>query len=162
MGEINNIVQKKIKEITTFIESNDVKQIVGTEAVNHFKDSFENEGFTDKKLEKWEEVERRKKESEWYGHSGQTGKFSNTRTTSKILRGGTRELANAITFRITSKGVLIINSTKYAKVHNFGGKAYIYGKKAFIMKQRKFMGHSVVLNQKIRDKIIRELKKRLK
>ena len=69
-------VEAKKQELQEFIRSQAVKDIVGTEAVAHFKGSFENEGFTDETLNPWKEVERRKPESPWYGHSGQTGKFS--------------------------------------------------------------------------------------
>jgi hypothetical protein len=39
---------------------------MGVEAVNHFKESFTKQGFTDKVLDKWLEVQRRK-EGVWKG-----------------------------------------------------------------------------------------------
>ncbi len=33
--------------------------LVGEEAVKHFRDSFQNEGFTDEVLVKWQDVQRR-------------------------------------------------------------------------------------------------------
>jgi phage gpG-like protein len=158
--DINDFAQKfseKLKEITDFIESDDAKDIVGTEAVNHYKESFANEGFTDENLERWPEVERRKKDSEWFGHSGQTGKFSQTRTVAKILSGETGELKEATTYEKTEKGVKVRNEKKYARVHQFGGMAKIYGKKEFQMLARPFIGKSKVMVDKIKD----ELKSRI-
>lgn len=158
--DINDFAQKfreRMKDITDFIESDDAKEIVGTEAVNHFKESFTNEGFTDENLESWPEVERRKKDSEWFGHSGQTGKFSEARTVAKILSGETGELKEAITYEKTDRGVKVKNEKEYASVHQFGGMAKIYGKKEFQMLARPFVGKSKVMV----DKIKTELKSRI-
>lgn len=150
---------QKMKELTDFIEGDDIKDIMGTEAVNHFKGSFENEGFTDEVLNPWQDVERRDPDSSWYGHSGQTGKYSNARTTAKILTGETRELRESISYKKTSLGARITNSTPYAAVHQFGLQAKIYGKKVFQMIARPIMGPSKVLKQNIEDKIYRQIKK---
>ncbi len=153
--------RKRKEEINNFLRGSDIRTIIGVEAVNHYQESFANEGFTDKHLVKWKDVQRRNTFSKWYGHSGQTGKFSNARTTANILTGETGELMNAIRFAPTARGVEIINAKKYARVHNFGGMAKIYGKKPFMMTPRPFMMPSAVLNDKIRSKILRELKRRL-
>jgi phage virion morphogenesis protein len=150
---------QKIKEIQEFTKSNDLKDIIGVEATNHFKESFQNEGFTDKNLEPWKDVKRRDPLSPWYGHSGQTGKFSQARTTAKILTGETRELQNSITYKYLPNGTRVTSDKPYAGVHQFGLKAKVYGKKAFTMTARPFMGRSEVLMKKINDKIVRELKK---
>lgn len=146
---------QKMEEFTRYIEGDEIRDMFGIEAVNHFKQSFLNEGFTDETLEKWDEVERRKPESLWYGHSGQTGKFSQARTTAKILSGETRELANAISYVRTPEGARITNDKPYASVHQFGLPAKIYGKKSFVMKPRPFFGKSVILVNKIQDNIRR-------
>jgi phage gpG-like protein len=158
ISEFADKFREKMKEITDFIGSDDAKDIVGTEAVNHFKESFANEGFTDENLEPWPEVERRKKDSEWFGHSGQTGKFSEARTMAKILTGETNELREATKYEKTGKGVKVKNEKKYARVHQFGGMAKIYGKKEFQMLARPFIGKSKVMVDKIKD----ELKSRIK
>jgi len=150
---------QKIKEIQDFAKGNDIKDIIGVEATNHFKESFQNEGFTDKNLEPWKDVKRRDPKSGWYGHSGQTGKFSEARTSAKILTGETRELQNSITYKYLSNGVRITSDKPYAGVHQFGLGAKIYGKKAFTMTARPFMGRSEVLIKNINSKIVRELKK---
>jgi phage gpG-like protein len=142
----------RMKRVTDFIK-NDAKDIIGTEAIEHFRKSFENEGFTDENKEPWAEVERRKSESAWHGHSGQTGKFSAARTTAKILTGETNELQNAFTYTETETGVKVINDKPYAAVHQYGKMAKIYGKKAFQMIARPFVGKSKVMVQQISDEL---------
>ena len=115
----------KMEEIKAFVEGDDIKDILGTEAVNHYKESFHSEGFTDETLNPWAEVKRREPTSPWYGHSGQTGKFSNARTSSKILSGETKELQNSITFDHIAYGARIKSDKPYAAVHQFGGLAKI-------------------------------------
>lgn len=156
ISEFANRLPEKMKELTDFI-NNDAKDIMGTEAVEHFRESFTNEGFTDETLEKWPDVKRRDPNSEWHGHSGQTGKFSTARTTAKILTGETNELQNAFSYTHTDNGVKVINDKPYAGVHQFGLMAKIYGKKAFTMLKRPFVGRSKVMIQKINS----ELKERI-
>jgi hypothetical protein len=146
-------LREKMKEINDFIKSDDAKDIVGTEAVNHYKESFANEGFTDESLQKWPEVERRKPDSAWYGHSGQTGKVSEARKTALILSGETGELKEATTYTKTETGVRVKNEKAYAKVHNFGGMAKIYGKKELQMLARPFIGKSKVMVDKIKAEL---------
>lgn len=152
---------EKMQKLTDFVKT-DAKTVMGTEAVEHFRESFRNEGFTDETLEKWANVERRKDDSDWYGHSGQTGKFSAARTTAKILTGETNELQNAFSFVHTDAGVKVINDKPYAAVHQYGLMAKIYGKKAFQMIARPFVGKSKVMirniNQELKQRIIAILK----
>lgn len=159
MNEANRIIQQKMQELQDFAKSDDIKDIAGVEAVNHFKSSFDNQGFTDKTLEPWQDVKRRDKDSDWYGHSGQTGKFSQARTTAKILSGETGELADGIYYKHTDRGVRVTSPTAYGRVHQFGMQAMIYGKKAFQMIARPFMGRSEVAITNIKDKIKREFVK---
>lgn len=173
MQEYNRQFQQKMQEIREFVEGDDIKDIAGVEAVNHFQGSFDNEGFTDETLDKWDDVARRDPESPWYGHNGFSsgtpkkkikkgntelvGNFSQARATAKILRGKTSELRNGIFYKYTGKGVRVTSPTEYGRVHQFGMMAKIYGKKAFQMIARPFMGKSVVLVTNIKDKIRREL-----
>lgn len=162
INEANNIFKRRMNLARQFIEGSDIKDIMGVEGVNHFKESFDNEGFTDKKLVKWKEVKRRKPESRWYGHSGQTGKFSEARTKAKILTGETKELKESISYVRTPIGARITNDTPYASVHQFGKKAWVYGKKEFTMTARPFMGKSMVLKAAIERKIRNRLKQLMK
>lgn len=52
--DINELAQrfpKKIKELEDFVKGDDIKDIAGVKAVKHFKESFANEGFTNKNLQ---------------------------------------------------------------------------------------------------------------
>jgi hypothetical protein len=84
-------LDRQMNELVTFA-TRDVPDIVGIEATNYFKESFEKEGFDNKK---WQEVQRRIPGSPWYGRSSQSGKFSQKRATNPILKGETDELKNA-------------------------------------------------------------------
>ena len=155
--EFARLFPQKMKELKDFVEGDDIKDILGVEATNHYKESFDNEGFTDEQLVKWDDVERRDEQSTWYGHSGQTGKFSQARTTAKILSGETGELANSLSYKHTDRGVRVTSPTAYGHVHQFGKLAKIYGKKSFQMPARPFMGKSVLLKTNIESKIKREI-----
>lgn len=149
---------KRMNKVKAFVEGDDIKDILGVEAVNHYKDSFSNEGFTDKQTVKWANVKRRDPGSPWYGHSGQTGKFSEARTKAPILSGETRELRESISYTKIPFGVRITNDAPYASVHQFGKKAKIYGKKEFTMIARPFMGKSTIMVDRMKRKIKNQLK----
>lgn len=157
IDELKEKFPQKLQEIKDFIED-DAKDIAGTEAVEFYKESFDNEGATDKQLSKWADVKRRDPNSPWHGHSGQTGKKNKLRETAKILQGETGELKDATTYTKTATGVRISNDKPYAAVHNFGGKAYVYGKKSFQMIARPFIYRSEQLNAQIRRELIEEIK----
>lgn len=162
LSKFAELFPEKMKKIQEFVEGDDVKDIIGTEAVSHYKESFANEGFTDETLEKWDDVERRDKDSEWYGHSGQTGKFSAARTTAKILTGETSELRESITYEKTATGSKITSDKEYSGVHQFGKKAKVYGKKEFTMKARPYMGKSKKMKANTEKKIKKEIIKIIK
>ncbi len=119
---------EKMKEVQGFVESDDIKDILGVEAANHFKESFEKEEFTDKALQKWPDVKRRNPNSPRDGHSGPTGKFSEARTVAMILTGETGELKSAIKYRYAPNGVTESNEKPYAAVHQFGCIRYVKDK----------------------------------
>jgi phage gpG-like protein len=152
----------RMNEVKAFVEGDDIKHIMGVEAVNHFKNSFKDEGFTDRETVKWADVKRRDPDSSWYGHSGQTGKFSEARTKAPPLTGETRELQESISYEKIPYGVRVTNDAPYASVHQFGGKAKIYGKKEFTMIARPFMGKSAKMVERIKRKIKSQLANILK
>lgn len=155
--EFARLFPQKMAEIKQFVEGDDIKEVMGVESVNHFKESFVNEGFTDETVDPWKEVKRREKDSPWYGHSGQTGKYSAARTTAKILTGETSELKESITYATTEKGAKVTSDKPYAGVHQFGLKAKVYGKHEFTMPARPFMGKSKELKTKIETKLKKEI-----
>jgi len=109
------------------------------EAENHFKESFDNEGFTNKNLEKWQPVKRKKG--------------------GKILT-GTGTLADTLDVK-GSNGVLKVTSpTAYAQVHNEGGNAGRNGSAK--IPKRQFIGPSEKLNETFGKETERIINKHLK
>ena len=69
LSDLRDRLRQKADDIQQYLEG-DAKHIVGQTAVDHFRKSFDDERYTDELLNPWQEVERRKAESPWYGHSG--------------------------------------------------------------------------------------------
>lgn len=165
--DINSFQRKiagKMAEMRRYLEGSEVRELMGGIAINHFQAAFHREGQEDSsgKVQPWKEVERRKPTSPWYGHSGQTGKFSNGRTKAKILTGETGHLYNSFTYVPSSTGIKVRNLAPYARVHQYGLPAKIYGKKPFTMPKRPFMATSPGLVKEIKKEITVELTKILK
>jgi len=165
--------EEKLRKLNDYLE-NDIQTRIGVESVNHFKESFENQGFTDSSLQKWDEVERRKPESPWYGfkykgtakrpgrksrRKGGYTHYSPAATSRQILSGETGNLMNGIRWRKNGRRVEITANTEYAQLINEGGQMKVFGKHITTMPQRQFMGKSKALNKKIEAKIIKDLKR---
>jgi len=146
-------IEQKMSAIKTYI-NRDVPIVIGVEATSEFRENFDKESFDG---EKWPDVKRRDPDSPWYGHSGQTGRKSGSRTTAKILEGETGELKNAISYRIEPGKVIVTNDKPYAIVHNEGRMAKIYGKTPFQMPKRQFIGATPKLINRINSKIVRDM-----
>jgi len=155
--EFARLLQDHANEIQDFVD-NVFPYLAGDIAVNHFKENFEKEGFVDNGLHPWKDVERRDKDSPWYGFEpANKGGFSSTRATDPILKDST-ELVEAIDYDTRGNGeVAIVNDKPYAQVHNDGGTAYIFGKKPFEMEKRQFIGHSHELDEKELEMLTDEL-----
>jgi hypothetical protein len=82
-------INKANAELNLLIQSK-LPAIIGIEAVNHFKENFQREGF-DK--EKWKEVQRRTGGTKAFKYNS---KHHPTRTTRKILTGDTGDLGRSI------------------------------------------------------------------
>jgi len=146
----------------------DVKEVIGTEAVKHFKNNFVEEGFDGTK---WD------------------ARKTKVKLQKKILtgQGSGDHLSDSIDYEVNGNSIIIHTDRIYAEIHNEGGeitvtpkmKAFFWAKhheakeagdsdladqykwmalaKVIKIKQRKFMGESNVLNNKIVDKIKRDL-----
>jgi len=158
--EFARIFPERMRKLEEFTKpSDDLKQIAGTEAQEFYKESFKNQGFTDETLQPWTDVKRRDPNSPWYGHSSNKEEkyFNQSRTTAKILS-NTTELERAIYFEKTATGVRVYNEKPYARVHNFGGTAKVYGKWAFQMLARPFIGPSKTMVERIHAQLRPRLK----
>jgi len=119
----------------------DLPRIAGKVAVDFFKQSFHNEGFTDAALQKWPEVKRR-----------QNPHVRGARATRKILTGDTGDLGESITYQVRTPSEVVLkaeayskNGFNYAPVHNFGvTNAGRY--RNVVIPKRSFIGQSKTLN----------------
>lgn len=125
----------------------ELPDIVGNEAVSHFKDSFQDEGFTDETLEPWPEVKRRVNPP----------RVDRAAATRKILTGNTGDLGRSIEYksepdqvRITADTASVGSSKSYAAAHNEGTTNAGRGNRTTIPK-RQFIGRSATLNRTIED-----------
>ncbi|GAB6012757.1 phage virion morphogenesis protein [Viscerimonas tarda] len=160
LEQFEKALPDKLAEIEELLTGEPMKDIVATEAISYFRESFQNEGMDG---ENWQDVKRRDPSSKWFGHSSEKNaegkRFSSAATTRSVLTGETGLLGDSFSYQRTENGVKIINNTPYARVHQFGLPAKIYGKKAFQMPARPFMKATPELNRRINEKIVRELKK---
>jgi phage gpG-like protein len=128
----------KIKQHSTELKKlfeRDLPIIIGKEAVEHFKKNFQKESW---ERNKWIEVKRR--ENPW---------TKGAKRTRKILTGDTGDLGRSIQYTPESGKTTVHSDLIYAAVHNWGLKA---GRgSGFTMPQRKFIGESEELNNKIKD-----------
>lgn len=157
----------------------DLKEIIGVEAVNFFSESFDNQGFTDQGLEKWPEVKRREPKSSWYGfkYGARTKKpgnhpsrkastkkykarkanpvtnYSPTATKTPILSSQQSQLENSLQWRTSGGKVIIYSDVPYADAHNEGATIKVFGGKTAKLPQRKFVGNSAELERRIKEVI---------
>jgi phage gpG-like protein len=181
MSDFKNI-NRKLSKLAHYLD-NGIYTIVGVEAVNHFRKSFENEGFTDTSLEKWSDVKRRDPSSPWFGYSYGSGvsvpndhpkrkgaksdwkqrkqnaatHYSPTAGKTKILHSQKNELKDSLKWVRMGNAVRITAAGAYAQLLNEGGPMKIFGKKATTMPKRQFMGPSKVLKEKIESEIAKDI-----
>jgi phage gpG-like protein len=148
--EFANHLLKLSTEVENFI-NNDSPEIMGKLAVDHFKESFQDEGFTDAAFEKWDEVKRRL-----------NPKTKGAKASRKILTGDTGDLGMSIDYKNAANGQVTLYSDKaYADAHNSGTTTAGRSRNVRIPK-RQFIGDSEVLNQKITEKLTEGLDNTIK
>jgi phage gpG-like protein len=125
----------EIQELMT-----EIPRIVGVEAVNHFTENFQHEGFDEPKT--WQEVKRREapKRPELAGASR------------PILTGETGNLGRSIQYEENADGVTVFSDVEYAEAHNEGTTTAGRNRNITIP-QRQFIGDSDKLNEKIEKEI---------
>ncbi len=138
-------LERKLKEIQAYLKK-DVKKVIGIEALNFYKKSFRDEGFTDNSLTKWKEVKRR-----------ENPKTKGAAKSRKILTGDTKQLSDSLDYKATSDGVEITSNSKYFEIHNAGGKAGRNGSAE--IPKRQIVGKSEVLNKKLENEIEKDITK---
>lgn len=148
-------VKAKLREAALYIK-NDAPDVIGQLAVNHFKKSFENEGFTDKKLSKW------------------APRAKEPKLARKVLvgQGNGDHLADSIDYTTVGTSVIIQTDKAYAEAHNEGytgtqnvpahtrrGNPVKAHSRNMKLPQRQFIGDSDEMNNAIEKKIEKDLTK---
>lgn len=153
-----------ISAFQKFIQD-DALRIVETEALNHFQNSFVYQGFTDKSLVKWpaRKIPRRKNGKQITGKTLEKWKAKNEGRALLISHASDTKgthLANTFVSELAPGKVTIIVDKPYAQVHNDGLRA---GRPpGFTMPQRRFIGPSQKLGEKIQAKFEKEIDKLIK
>lgn len=137
-------VLQALKEFESSIQ--DMVTDMGNTALNHTLESFRNQGFTDEGLVKWK-PRKRNRDGRDEGRGILIGRGSGTTG----LRGSYRKIQRG------RWAVSIVNSKKYAAVHNEGLRA---GRgTGFKMPERRMIGNSATMNRKIIHKINQRIKR---
>lgn len=158
---------RKLKAAKHYLK-NDVQQVVGVEAVKHFKSNFVNEGFDGNK---------------W------AARKTKVKLQKKILtgQGSGDHLSDSIDYKVSGNTTTIYTDKLYGEIHNEGGKITVTPKmkkffwaksieakqsgdtdlqeqykwmalsKTINIVKREFMGESNELSEKIVNKITRDL-----
>lgn len=153
-------IERQTNELAEFLET-DLLDIIEVEGLNHFEESFDNEGFTDEALEKWEPrktTDTRGRDITRYrtnrvGKAGELNRYGRKNQGRKIMTGhdsGGNKLRNSIRADKVNDGVEFHTDKEYAERHNEGLDG---------MPKRQFMGPSKQLDGKIVNKIDDQLDK---
>lgn len=158
-----NKISKDLKAAQAFIKTK-LPTIIGVEAVNHFSDNFQREGFDN---QKWKKSKR-------------IGKAKGAAGTRHTLTGDTGDLGRSLSYKVSGNKINISSDKPYAKIHNEGGrvralqnvrphKRTINGKthnvKAnsrkldFQMPKRQFVGNSSSLKNKLEKQLLNRFQK---
>lgn len=159
MGTLGSDMKLRAKRVVRFMDK-EYPTIIKVEALNHFKRSFINEGFTNKTLSKWKPrktkdkrgSDRTRYKTNRVGRAGGLTKFGRQENGRPILTGhnsGGNKLRNSLKGKVQGNKIIIYTYKVYAKRHNEGED----------MPKRQFMGPSAVLDKNIKSKIDKRLNK---
>lgn len=133
--------------------NDEILEIIGRMARDHFKDNFQTESWQRKK---WKEVKRR--QSTWTRNGKSIPNPTKGAARSrKILTGSTGDLGRSIDYDIKAGKVTISSDLIYAAVHNYGLRA---GRgSGFVMPQRQFIGDDPKLLNEIESEISKRIER---
>ena len=178
LSQLDDDLDRAGREIAQAINQR-IPVLVGEMLVDGFQKSFDMQRFNDAGTAPWQQVQRRREGSPWYGFNyrsnysvpagsrgthangrprrygtrGGITNFTPTATTRSILLGwGSANLRGSIYLHTANRGRVIVASDQpHAQVHNEGGEAQIFGRKVFTMPKRQFMGHSTKLDNEAKE-----------
>lgn len=150
-------IKRQSKELETFLK-NDLLEVIEVEGLNHFEESFQNEGFTDGGLVKWDKrqtTDNRGRDITRYrssrvGKAGELNSYGRKNEGRAILTGHntSNKLRDSLKATKITGGVEFSTDKDYAEVHNEGSD---------IMPKRQFMGESKELDDAVELKIDKQL-----
>lgn len=163
MDRLFEDIKKQAQELHEFL-NNDALDVIAVETINHIEESYENEGFTDQSLEKWDKrktTTKNRKDKTRYktnrrGKKGDLTKFGRQHEGRQVLTGhgsGGNKLRNSWRAEKGDASVAIKTDKEYAEVHNEGKDG---------MLKRKQAGKSKVLDDNIQQKIDKGINKIMK
>lgn len=147
-------LMRKIKALE--VVKTELPDILANECVTFFKASFRKQGWDDGSTQKWKPRK---------GEIGVGGiaKVSKKSASSRAILVKTGELRASINVEVANwKRIVISSKLPYSAIHNNGGKGLAWGKNAFQMPQRKFMGRSRTLHNKLRNNIELKINKAMR
>lgn len=107
-------------------------EVAANDAIQHYRENFDKEGYVDDLLAPW-----------------QKRKFNPFDDGHKILNKSGALKASIRVISKTRDSITLGSDLPYAKIHNEGGSAMAYGKYAFEMPKRQFMGDSSILERNL-------------
>ncbi len=149
-NEFINHLLKLSEEVKQFI-NDDAPMIVGKNAVDHFTENFQQEGFVNNGLESWEDVKRRT-----------NPKITGAKASRSILTGDTGDLGMSTQYKDASNGqTAIYSDLPYSTAHNEGTTTAGRNRNVKIPK-RQFIGDSEELDKKNMEDLKKNIDKILK
>jgi phage gpG-like protein len=136
------MLQKQAAETEALMKQ--IPAIAGVEAVNHFKENFQIEGFDEPNA--WQEVKRRQNPT----------RPDHAAASRKILTGETGNLGRSIQYEAQEGQATVFSDVVYADAHNEGTNTAGRNRNISIPK-RQFIGESKKLDEKIEKEIERRL-----
>jgi phage gpG-like protein len=178
----------KISSAVKLYLTKDAPRIVGIEATNHFKRSFNDGGFTNTNLIAWKRSKRTDSGSIWYGFEygakspvpdkhprrwraksaykarkpNAITNFSPAATKRNTLTGSSTALRDSIRYQVNPGVTVVSSNMPYARIHNEGGTCSVFGRGRAEIPKRQFIGHSTKLNEKLKQRILNDISKLIK
>lgn len=151
---LEDTIRRQAEELEEFL-TNDLIDIIEVEGLNHFEASFEDEGFTDQTLEKWQE----RKTTDSSGRDVTRYRTNRRGKAGSLNAKGRKDKGRAILTGHATGGNKLRNSGRADKIN--GGVAFVWGKPyaeahnegTDELPKRQFAGESAVLNEKFDNEI---------
>jgi len=152
MAKQNKFNMKQVEKKAHIALQNCIVE-AGNTAKNFFVESFRKQGWDDRSVTRWQPRKRTT-------YRTKKGKIVDDTTRAILVKSG--DLRRSIIRHNANRAAMSIRITSdlpYSKIHNEGGDGKAWGKYRFKMPQRKFMGESFNLNEKVKQVIIKRLNK---